>query len=346
VAQVLVDFSPMSDAICGQLMEECMELDGALQAVGDSVDGSGGSCTTYHLTVSSIFFDAREVFHQLLLIEHKYFFGALQRACTVSNEATYGFDFGSLNADGSGCRVYSGVYACLTLFFLATERYRHMPLAAQRILSEAILEGLLCTAIAFFLYRIRSHPLLYAVSCGEFRPSSATHDPSLPAPLAEFRDSVSYFQRALSTSCKDRDGRPRGFPANSERMRRRWTALQGWVPKMLIGTTGGYSLSDLLDKSMQLSERFTVSSVGGNFISGAINGVSGGVTGAAVRIAPSYEYRNIGNSFNKGGGSGKSSKSSSEISPDDDLSDCVEVAAGLAGTLDGVMLRQYRKSVF
>jgi hypothetical protein len=248
LALVVAEHKPMGASLCMQLVEETLELDEwihsiafpAAAAARDEATGAGtggrapttggGNSTTSSghnsyatgssavvpikytpLTVCSVLYDAKEVFHTWLLNERDFFRSELLRKFSeVKN--TYCFDFGidrfmdeqgggggikdTRAQEGSGIdgfamskkRCYRGVYQCVSYFSAACERYRHVPPAAQYLFSLCVLEPLLVTALAFLLYRIRSSDVLYKVSLGTYkkrgggeRSSSATHSRSASA---------------------------------------------------------------------------------------------------------------------------------------------------------------------
>ncbi len=328
VAQVLVDFSPLSGGICGQLAEECLEVDQVLRAIApESSSLCGGSAG-----VSSVLFDSKEAFHQWLALEHAYFSAALLANCATCAVA-YRFEFGAEPPSSSGAaplRCYQAVHSCLSLFSVGCERYRHLPAAAQSVLSEIILEPLLCVVAGLFLYRIRSHAVMYAISCGEYKHSKQAggaaaalwddgRSSALPEPLQEFRDCAAYLQRVLLHNSGV------GLRASSGRMRRRWSEVQTWVPKTLLldgssathklasvesgaGVAGltGYGVRDMVVRALSLPEVFSAQQADGGRL---------------------YEYR---------AHDGKASQ--------DCAADCCDLLSGLVETLDTVMLKQFRKS--
>ena len=210
LAQIVVDFAPLSRELCLQLAEETLELDDWMgkiaqfqtakatnnsgsNKVSSSLDFSTVSKKFAPIKISEVLYDAKAVFHQWLLLEHRFFHFELRGKCK-SAKKVFSFEFGddirnnstssnsSLVGKGaveappsmSRLRCYQGVYDCMCLFFTACERYQHLPSAAQRIFSVCILEPLLCTALGLLLYRTRSSSVLFQISMGTYQPQRTT----------------------------------------------------------------------------------------------------------------------------------------------------------------------------
>lgn len=188
LAQIVVDFSPMSREMCMQLVEETLELDEwihSVAAIANTKSASASDTVYTPLTVCEVLYDAKEVFHQWLHLEHRHFHFELRGRCRDARRV-FAFEFGEttpasaagvdLPSAASGdvlrmsrLRCYAGVYDTMCLFFSACERYRHLPGSAQRVFSVVILEPLLCTALGLLLYRTRSSSVLYQVSMGTYK---------------------------------------------------------------------------------------------------------------------------------------------------------------------------------
>jgi hypothetical protein len=366
LAQIVVDFSPMSRELCMQLVEETLDLDEWMHSSaqrGISSGSNSSSATTDKqrfapLTVCEVLYDAKDMFHQWLQLEHRFFFFELRGKCKDAKKV-FSFEFGMENAESSRSdantknsaekaatqgdglsmtqlRCYQGVYDCMCLFFAACERYQHLPSAAQRAFSVCILEPLLCTALGLLLYRTRSSAVLYQISMGTYKTgktsSASSKKPagmstpgtaeaaSAPKELVEFTDSACYLQTCLGNCAR------RSLSSHSALQFRSllWSELQSWMPQILISEEDarkGFSTVDLVDKAWKLPAEYTA---------------DGG-----------YAYRNPGSlgstkapvfGRSSGGGSGKAEgKGGPEVC---EIGECVDVARGLAITLCGVLKQQ------
>lgn len=339
LAQIVVDFSPMSRELCMQLAEETLELDEWLYSIAVSflpTSARNRDAFTPPLSISEVLFDAKDMFHQWLQIEHRYFYFELRGKCKDSLKV-FSFEFDDdLNGRGvvvggatngvpgdvlqmSRLRCYKGVYDCMSLFFAACERYERLPGPAQRVLSVCVLEPLLCTALGLLLYRTRSSSVLYKISMGSYKPNtSAGKGESMPLPheLMEFIDSALYYQSCLEASAK------RKIVSHSALQFRSllWSELQSWMPQILISeedTRKGFSTVDLVDKAWKLP--------------------------AECSSAGDYSYRNP-SSFSTGkAGTGGKNRTDTKFAGNKDvceIGECVDVARGLAITLCNVLKQQ------
>jgi hypothetical protein len=235
LAQTIVDYSSsMGSDMVMQLVEHTLDLDAALAA----------ECPP-PLTVSSVLYDAKAIHIQWVEADHRYFSSQLAKLC-ANSAAVYGFKpqqnvlFGgemSLRHAMAGLssssrkasttaiakpsnstvvtkgkystqlRCYDALYDSLHLFSVACNRYQFMPPASQDIFNHVILEPMICITVGLFLYRIRSHPGLLAISdnnlagalkhCGPDAVASVDAPP--PAAVRDFLDSAQYFQYCLGT---------------------------------------------------------------------------------------------------------------------------------------------------
>lgn len=220
LAQIVEDFSPMSRELCMQLVEETLELDEWIYSIAkepstgtaassrqaphpavksSAADSTDVSVKTTPLTICPVLFDAKEMFHQWLLAEHRFFYFELRGKCREVRKV-FSFDFGDAGKDrfldptdeenyavygsedvkgapythkeGQGqLRCYKGVYECMNLFFIGCERYKYLPPQAQRAFSVCVLEPLLCTALGLLLYKTRSNAVLFQISMGTYKPA-------------------------------------------------------------------------------------------------------------------------------------------------------------------------------
>jgi hypothetical protein len=88
----------------------------------------------------------------------------------------------------------------------------------------------------------------------------STTQESIPESLVLFKDSIAYFQSALSEA-DDLNSRNvmRKFIAHGTRCKKRWTIVEKWLPKILL--TGevrqqGYALTNLVKTTMKVSDKY------------------------------------------------------------------------------------------
>lgn len=168
-------------------------------------------------------------------------------------------------------QCYSALYDSLQFFLLARQRYAYFPPAAQYLLAEVILEPLLCLSLGLCLYKIRCDPLLFPISMGQSSAllkdtrSSSTISFPMPDALVLYKDSVAYFQTALTTSdtegSADRTDVTRHIAtiAQESRCKKRWTIVQEWMPKLLLTSDlrrQGYALSNMAKTAMKVSDKY------------------------------------------------------------------------------------------
>jgi hypothetical protein len=362
LAQIVVDFSPLSRELCMQLVEETLELDEwihSVAAIHTDSDKSGADSMRIDLnatnsavprftplTVCEVLFDAKEVFHQWLHLEHRFFHFEVRSKCRDAKRV-FGFEFGDTGFSGGASakegvatttvgeplrmtkvRCYSGVYDCMCLFFSACERYKHLPASAQRVFSVCILEPLLCTALGLLLYRTRNSSTLYQISMGTYRtegsskslsrtaPSTPTTVLEVPRELVEFIDSAFYLQSCLAASAQ----RTLCSRSAAEFKSSLWSELQSWMPQILISEEDarkGFSTVDLVDKAWKLPVEYG--------------------------LEQDYGYRNPPSA--NASGKGRSAKlptagGSQKTTAVSEIGECVDVARGLAITLCNVLKQQ------
>lgn len=285
LAQIVVDFSPLSRELCMQLVEETLELDDWLHGIARKTitEARASSLTAQSskdsgdiyapITVCAVIFDAKEMFHQWLLLEHRHFHFEL-RGKFQDGKKVFQFAFGNEEMDSRDAnsaarsvnpamkglsfqvtrqRCYQGVYQCMALFFTACERYQYLPPTAQRILSIVVLEPLLCTALGLLLYKTRNSSVLYQISMGTYKPvsspargqkstSSATSgSKNTPfgandIPHATPEELQEYYDSAqYFQACLEHSSRRHLVSHSATQFRASlWSELQTWMPQMLI----------------------------------------------------------------------------------------------------------------
>lgn len=216
-------------------------------------------------SLCSVVYDSKEMFHSWMTLEQSLVYEQLNKLiCSTSSnpfdlmfdspfQAEHDADIEVLNIFHDrklSCYVCS--YLILSLFVNTRVRYSHFPPPAQWILSELILEPLLCTGIGLFLYKIRCTPELFNISIG-----SLSHVPECSVEWVNFSRSVSYFQSAIAyTKPNLREMR---IIAGSNRCKKRWSVIQNWIPKILISEEQqrqGFDLTNLVRTSMKVPEKY------------------------------------------------------------------------------------------
>ena len=381
LAQIVVDFSPLSRELCLQLVEETLELDDWLHGIArttiaDSVDsggsgsaavGSGGAMSRKYtpVTVCAVLYDAKEMFHQWLLLEHRHFHFDL-RTRFRDDKKVFQFAFGNdeigpnddnspaprvnpamkgLSFQATRQRCYQGVYECMTLFFTACERYQYLPTQAQRLLSICILEPLLCTALGLLLYKTRNNAVLYQISMGTYKPanststtrrgvfsapSSAKNSPfranTIPNPTPE--ELQEYYDSAqYFQACLEHSSRRDLVSHSASQFRASlWSELQSWMPQMLISEADAKNGFSAVDL---VDKAWKLSEEFGHDHNFAYRN-------------PASKMPAVGSgkgAFLRAGGSGKTTP----LPKEDEVCEigaCVDVARGLALTLCDVLQKQ------
>lgn len=240
LARILTEeLDPWENQFGMQIMEETLEFDDWLGVYASE------------LRISDVFYDAKEAFHSWMHLEQSLIFTKLEECIKKEGNA---FDL-ILSHLGDGQRqinCYKILYELLSMFLLARERYSYFPKAAQIVLSDVILEPLLCFSLASLLFRIRSVPLLYDISMQKIdRSKSNQRDLS---ELVYFGDSVTYFQNSIG-----REGQ-RFVHGSSKRCRNRWTVVQNWMPKILITNdlkSSGFGMTEMMKLAMKISDKYS-----------------------------------------------------------------------------------------
>jgi len=287
LAQVLVDHQPISSSFCMQLVDKVLEIDLFLSKGG----------TQPSTLVCTVLYDAREVHTTWLFADFGRVKDLVVKSCANLSqvfssafgsetlvESEHATTTGGGGGGGGGGeeelyntssakpmrsrrrnehRCYKATYDLLSLFLLASERYRFLPPGSQDLFAEFVLEPVLATAVSLFLLRIRSDPVLWNIwhgmlpdSCryllvrvkneqkaqrnALFNPSSSSSSTSsspplinfrkyYPAELLEFVDAVSYFEASLNSSAG------RLVRAKTGRFEDKWKETCSWLPRKLCG---------------------------------------------------------------------------------------------------------------
>jgi len=278
IAITITEFSPLTQELCIQVVEETLELDHWFYDQASLFPGYSRSNANSLDTICPVLYDSKETFHQWITVEHDHCKSRL-RFKLSKPEKIFSFRFAHPRSSYRGStmiigstgqyRCYSGVFDCIGLFFTMCHRYVHLPDPAQRILSVYILEPLLCSIIALLLYRIRSNRTLFKISLGSYTHNASTtdgssigveaeakHKVSYPQEFLEFIDSAQYVQACLSGV----DDRVRCIKARSSTLFRTecWSTIQTWIPKVLINRQeqldGEHSTVELIEKIWSLSD--------------------------------------------------------------------------------------------
>jgi hypothetical protein len=269
VAGIFVAWSRWEDDFGLQLIDELIEFDHYLERYAPD------------LFLSHVIYDSKVIFHEWLMCERSLLLRQLQETICSKLDSAFDLQFKQHNAllleeetefefkenpsffaSPDQFQCYKSIYEILQLIVLASQRYAHFPFPAQSILSEVILEPLLCLSLGLFIYRIRTDQVLFDLSQGKSPLNQsgitiAQEDlDELKKHLIDFRRSIEYFQTAIghSTICNKQ------IFADGKRCKKRWTILQDWLPKLFIHTqlqNEGYGLQDLVKTAMKISDKYT-----------------------------------------------------------------------------------------
>jgi len=271
-----------------QFLEEILELDETLRTT--LMNETRQYCSD---SVIEVIASQRNLFAKWISIDHTFFLFSL-RGLLAKPKNAFAFDFNHHEDSDKAFalterkhRCYRGVYRLVELLQLACQRYANLTDNAKRRVAEVLLEPLLVTAIGIFLFKIRSDAALLSIS---MKVKYHTHSAALDS-IGELLDSINYFQLSLKQFPH------KGFIASSTRMKKRWTALQGEIPKSIIEMSSSYSLLNLLDKAFLSANDVVV-----------------------VTLQSSHRNNTAINAL-----------------PEDNLGECVAVARGVAITLANVM---------
>jgi hypothetical protein len=259
IAQSIVDFSPLSRAVCVQVVERALDLDDALSKLTVALPP---------LAVAAVLCDARAVHAMWVDADRAFFAAFMAKVCAEDTDVVFGFrtaiqlasssaaagpravtarhaspspspapssSSSSSSSSARQSRCYNGVYDCLYVFSLAVTRYQHLPPPAHDAFAAAVLEPLLAVAVALFLYRIRAHLSLYCVANGLLPYSEPlsrhpqTKHLHAPRSLLDFFDSAQYFQLSLGALLGS--SALRGRRSMKRRYEGRWRHLHQWFPE-------------------------------------------------------------------------------------------------------------------
>lgn len=287
-----------------QIIEEVLELDQWLSSyirsspsnlVSSSSETGLQESRGYYQGMCEVIYDCKDVFHHWMLEERKLVFEKLQQY-TTNDDTSFSLCLPSTNflfdtddviplvssknklnntlrasdndesSSSASLRCYNSIYHSLSLFILLRQRYSFFPLNAQILLSEIILEPLLCYTLSLLLYRIRNHKLLYQISINTFMnkyPNNIDiHEYYL------FQSTVNYLVTSLQQSSIECMELGRIMIGNSFRCKKKWTILQNWIPKILITREqqeAGFTIDHLLKMSFKLPEKYTVMTAQGQY---------------------------------------------------------------------------------
>lgn len=165
----------------------------------------------------------------------------------------------------SSNRCYRGVYQCMKLFILASQRYQYLPKPAQDMVNLIILEPLLSLCTGLFLLRIKSSTMLYAISnrlhyyLTEIITTDIVQNYKLsnqyPIELQDFMASINYFQRCIHHSANQSLFT---YQASTRRYDEYWKRTQNWFPRDKISKreydNGPFSPAALLHRVMDIPD--------------------------------------------------------------------------------------------
>lgn len=246
LAEILVAHDNAADDFAARIVDETLELDHWQHQFFPP------------LYLCGVLYEAKAWFHRFLWTEQRTIFEGI-RESMVSSDVAYDDMFlpkgGSRSQwrDGAAVSCYVSVFRCLAAIHLARARYAYFPPQAQYILCEMILEPILCLGLGLLLYRIRSDPILFAISQGHAK--KVGDDLLCCRQVESFGSCAEYFQSSLS---KDDDSLP-PLASSITRCKRRWAIVQSWMPKILITQTQcklGFSLQDLGKTALKTSDKF------------------------------------------------------------------------------------------
>lgn len=279
-----------------QIVEEVFELDHWLLSFQFSSSSShhANSVPNEHLVITSgiteVVYDSREVFHAWMLSERTLLLNKLSVSCLQeeiafslfppanSSSASTSIEVSSngnskQTAATTDLHCYQSIYDCISLFILLKQRYALFPLQAQLILSELLLEPLLCFILGLLLYHIRNHKLLYSISVNSFI-NKYPYNQNMEE-LHAFINTVNYFESCFIVTGEEGSvpTHPHGQPnqpqrmmvGNSHRCRKKWTIVQNWMPKIRITEEqqrSGFNLANLMKITFKIPEKFKIQGKG------------------------------------------------------------------------------------
>lgn len=238
VAAAISSFeSPTTNYFCAVTVESTLEfdkflhsfhcVDASIHAISVDPSISNGSSTIFGVVL-----DGKGIHTQWVQLEVAYFTASLRRVLSV-DERIYSCDF--RDKDNNIC--FSSLFECLRLFIMAMRRYELLPTTSQDVLSEFVLERVLALAVGLCLLRIRSDPILYAVSCKASNITSVVgccrkelNGKEVPNTLKEFLHSVSYFTRGLDAFVLNSSPHP-VLTQSGRYQEKIWSIAHKWMPR-------------------------------------------------------------------------------------------------------------------
>jgi hypothetical protein len=329
-----------------QIIEEIFELDSWLltyytleedpepNATRSSFFPSSSLSGGRRLGITEVIYDSKEIFHHWLLSERTLVIDKIKLFLTTEGKtfslispahppvALSESHVPRTNESSHQLKCYYGIYECLSYFLLLSERYSLFPPFAQNILSEVILEPLLCFMLGLLLYHLRSVKILFQISINTFINKYPFNEHLYE--LDHFMECVSYLRNCLTASETAAPAAGHGrrkFPmiGNSSRCKKKWTIVQNWIPKILITAdqqASGFGLMDLMKISFKLPEKYQVTTSSNNNITSSNQ----------------FEYRST-----------KALSVSPVGSPEDDIAESAAMVIELAETLVQVLQNHLQK---
>lgn len=256
IAQVFVEME-CNQSFLMELIEEIVEFDNWLFFVSEARSVVAGSIRH---GLAPIVYESKEIFHNWINLEQSLIYEQIHFATAAPSANPFDLHFctsmGSSGTDRDNSvqtlTCYNSVYIVLSLFVNTRTRYSFFPVPAQWILSELILEPLLCSALGLLLYKIRCTSDLFNISVG-----TQLKDLQNSQEWKHFKSAVSYFQSAISEVPSNQLGKR--VVADSKRCKKRWTIVQNWIPKILITKQHeqhGFDIEQLMKTALKVSEKF------------------------------------------------------------------------------------------
>ena len=119
LADIIFTLRPISDDNCLIIVEETLSVDHYFASILTPQHTQQQQSAIY---VSHVIHDAKEFYFKWLYVEYTRFTALMTSYLQNANDI-YNFEFGSQNSEKCH-RCYKGVYNCMKLFILATQRYQ------------------------------------------------------------------------------------------------------------------------------------------------------------------------------------------------------------------------------
>lgn len=198
VAVFVEVLSPLSRDTALQMIESALELDGTLEEMG--LDSP---------FVSEVICDYKPAFKMWIEADREYALDRLRSSCPAGRDDTVSYSGRFTRAFTCGSKVigktseqgncFICVYeACWLLLNLCRRRYSFVPLQCEDSIAAEIVEPVLCAALGLLLFRIRTHPVLVALS-KQSMPNKVTYDMenSVMGPVCAVLESAQYLLDTL-----------------------------------------------------------------------------------------------------------------------------------------------------